>query len=439
MSYTYSLRNCCAALLNTPLAPYLVLSSSPRYPVLVNAHYATSARVHPDCFFQPQSSEQVGLGVSTLAEADDVSPECQFAIRGGGHAPWKGAAGAEGGVTIDLALMNATVYSPDNSSVTIMGGARSGDVYKTLQRYGVAVTGGRSDTVGVGGLIIGGGLSYFGNKYGLACNNVVLSNGQTITASHTSYPDLFRALKGGGNSLGIVTNVELRAFKQGPLWGGLIVHGTADLSQQNSALVYLTSNLTNDPHAPASPNIPHTFSALRSTDIYDLMMETVPPPGKKAFFLTLTFGNDARLLERLCNFHNESVDAVTPLVESDDWNFITFLQPFPAVLANASAKKVKVLGLDHILYLLFLAWQSPSDDALFHEIGYNLIGKPKAYSEEIGAGSDFVYMNYARREQNLLSGYGEENFQHLVAMVEKYDPIGVFQTQCPGGWKMSAA
>jgi FAD/FMN-containing dehydrogenase len=54
-----------------------------------------------------------------------------------------------------------------------MGGAKWGDVYKTLQPYGVAVTGGRSDTVGVGGFIIGGGLSYFGNKYGLACDNVL--------------------------------------------------------------------------------------------------------------------------------------------------------------------------------------------------------------------------------------------------------------------------
>jgi hypothetical protein len=37
-----------------------------------------------------------------------------------------------------------------------MGGAKWGDVYRALQPYKIAVTGGRADTVGVAGLIIGG-------------------------------------------------------------------------------------------------------------------------------------------------------------------------------------------------------------------------------------------------------------------------------------------
>jgi hypothetical protein len=68
-----------------------------------------------------------------------------------------------------------------------------------------------------------------------------------------------------------------------------------------------------------------------------------------------------------------------------------------------------------------------------------LIGTLKAYSEEVGAGSDYIYMNYAGRDQSLLQGYGEENLRHLRAMTTKYDPAGVFQRQCPGGWKVSSA
>jgi hypothetical protein len=48
-------------------------------------------------------------------------------------------------------------------------------------------------------------------------------------------------------------------------------------------------------------------------------------------------------------------------------------------------------------------------------------------------------MNYAGPGQDPLSGYGEENFRYLAAMAKKYDPTGVFQTQCPGGWKVSGA
>jgi hypothetical protein len=58
---------------------------------------------------------------------------------------------------------------------------------------------------------------------------------------------------------------------------------------------------------------------------------------------------------------------------------------------------------------------------------------------EIGAGSDYIYMNYAGQDQNPLRGYGEENLQHLKAIARKYDSTGVFQTRCPGGWKVSSA
>jgi FAD/FMN-containing dehydrogenase len=87
--------------------------------------------------------------------------------------PWKNAAGAEGGITIDIALLNGTVYDDETSTASIMGGTKWGDVYKALKPLGVAVPGGRADTVGVGGLLIGGGLSYFANHYGLACDNVL--------------------------------------------------------------------------------------------------------------------------------------------------------------------------------------------------------------------------------------------------------------------------
>jgi hypothetical protein len=55
-----------------------------------------------------------------------------------------------------MSLMNSITYTPRMRSVRIMGGAKWGDVYRALQPYRIAVTGGRADTVGVAGLIIGG-------------------------------------------------------------------------------------------------------------------------------------------------------------------------------------------------------------------------------------------------------------------------------------------
>lgn len=94
--------------------------------------------------------------MSILTRVDDGSQQCQFAVRSGGHTPWAGAASSPDGVTIDLSLMNSTVYHSENTTASIDAGARWGSVYKALRPYGVAVTGGRSDSVGVGGLTTGG-------------------------------------------------------------------------------------------------------------------------------------------------------------------------------------------------------------------------------------------------------------------------------------------
>jgi len=39
-----------------------------------------------------------------------------------------------------------------------------------------------------------------------------------VNATQTSYPDLWKALKGGSNNFGVVTAFEATAFKQGKLW-----------------------------------------------------------------------------------------------------------------------------------------------------------------------------------------------------------------------------
>lgn len=61
--------------------------------------------------------------------------------------------------------------------------------------------------VGVGGLLLGGGLSFLSAQYGFACDNVVnyeivLANSTIVNANAENNTDLFWALKGGGNQFG---------------------------------------------------------------------------------------------------------------------------------------------------------------------------------------------------------------------------------------------
>jgi FAD/FMN-containing dehydrogenase len=55
----------------------------------------------------------------------------------------------------------------------------------------------------------------------VASYEVVTASGIIIiTASPTSYPDLYWALRGGDSNFGIVTNFKLDAFPLGRMWGG---------------------------------------------------------------------------------------------------------------------------------------------------------------------------------------------------------------------------
>jgi hypothetical protein len=66
-----------------------------------------------------------------------------------------------------------------------------------------------------------------------------------------------------------------------------------------------------------------------------------------------------------------------------------------------------------------------------------LIHNLEDYARSLEQDSDFLYLNYADGWQDPISGYGSDNIEQLRAAAEKYDPNGVFQTQVPGGFKIS--
>ena len=81
-------------------------------------------------------------------------------------------------------------------------------------------------TVGVAGLILGGGFGSFSKAYGTAAASlleaeVVTADGDVKIANACSNPDLFWALKGGGGGFGVVTRVTLRTHALPEFLGGV--------------------------------------------------------------------------------------------------------------------------------------------------------------------------------------------------------------------------
>jgi FAD/FMN-containing dehydrogenase len=129
------------------------------------------------------------LDVSKAISIISHIPDCNFAIKGQTHAPAAGFANIIDGVTIDMTSLSAVSVNKDNSVASVGAGASWLDVYKYLDPLGVTVAGGRNGAVGVGGLTLGGGISYFAPRVGWTCDTVVnfeVRISVSIIASETS-------------------------------------------------------------------------------------------------------------------------------------------------------------------------------------------------------------------------------------------------------------
>lgn len=119
---------------------------------------AQQREVTPACVVQPRSAEDVALAVRILGEAHGGAEDdkCIFAIKGGGHGIFAGASSAPNGITIDLQYMDDVSVMKDHKTASLGPGIRWGDVYKALEPFGLTVAGGRDNSVGVGGFLLGG-------------------------------------------------------------------------------------------------------------------------------------------------------------------------------------------------------------------------------------------------------------------------------------------
>ena len=178
----------------------------------------------PELIMRCERSSDV---VAALAVAR--SERLPVSVYGGGHSV-TGSAVVDGGLCIDLRGLDQVHVDPTTRTARVGGGATWGVVDAATQEHGLAVTGGRVSTTGVGGLSLGSGSGWLERSYGFACDNllsaeVVTADGRVVTASNEMNPDLFWGLRGGGGNLGIVTEFTFSLHPVGPiLLGGMLMY-----------------------------------------------------------------------------------------------------------------------------------------------------------------------------------------------------------------------
>src|ERR1700722_11179692 len=161
----------------------------------------------------------------------------RLVVKGGGHS-YQGTSNAADSLLIWTRHMNAITThdafvgagcegrAEPQPAVSIEPGAIWGHAYNEVTtKGGRYVQGGGCTTVGVAGIILGGGFGSFSKAYGTAGASlieaeVVTADGEVRIANTCSNPDLFWALKGGGGGFGVVTRVTLRTHPLPDFFGG---------------------------------------------------------------------------------------------------------------------------------------------------------------------------------------------------------------------------
>jgi FAD/FMN-containing dehydrogenase len=192
----------------------LFVANTTQFDVESRAIWSDTCLLTPNCVFLPSSAADISKALPIIKAANS-----KFSVRAGGHMPVPGAQSVEPGVFISLSNLNQRTLNTKSGTASIGPGQTWIEVYDWLVPHGLAVNGGRYPTVGVGGVLTGGGIGYFASKQGWGCDNVVafeavLGDGTIAEVTEKGkYSDLFWALRGGHNNFAIITRFDVRYFK----------------------------------------------------------------------------------------------------------------------------------------------------------------------------------------------------------------------------------
>ena len=399
--------------------------------------------------------------IARCASTADVQAALAFAraeglpvaVRGGGHSA-AGLSATEGGVMIDLTMMNQIDVDPDARTARVGGGATWGQFDAATQVHGLASTGGVVSTTGIGGLTLGGGIGWLMRTYGLACDGlieaeVVTADGQVLIASADQHSDLLWGLRGGGGNFGVVTAFTFRLHPITEVLGGLLIHPaerTRDVlrfyreatDQAPDELTLFAALLSSPEGAPISALLPchigkpadaeRDLAPIRAFGpplvdqtarvpyaAQQVMLDEGFPAGLqvywKAHFLT---GLDDSVIDILVD-HFEGI--TSPL------SSIVIEQLGGAVARVGAAETAFTYRTAPYNLAVIARWTDPSEADRHIDWARGLFDALIPYSQG-------VYVNYlgtGDAPDRVRTAYGVDTYDRLAELKARYDPDNVFR------------
>ncbi|MBB4934780.1 FAD/FMN-containing dehydrogenase [Lipingzhangella halophila] len=382
----------------------------------------------------------------------------EIAVRGGGHSV-AGMGVTSGGLVVDLRRMNTVGVDPDAMTARVAGGATMSHLDRATEPFGLATTGGRVSTTGVGGFVLGGGTGWLDRKFGLACDNLVsaelvTADGALVRASADENPELFWALHGGGGNFGVATSLTLRLHPLPAvtaallLWdadaGPEVVRAFRSFMEQapdevGGGVLYLTGppeefvpeqlvgtltcaalvtyagggQTARDAMRPML-ELGHAGELIVEVPYAELQCMLDDPPGLRNYWSA----------EYLGEFPDEAVDLfcarASQMIVPSASQHVLFPQG-GAVSRSDTDYPVPWRRAPWCVHPFGL-WEDPADDERGRQWARDIRADMLPWST--GA----VYLNFIGNEgtERIVAGLGADNYRRLAAVKRRYDPDNVF-------------
>ncbi|KAK6526990.1 hypothetical protein TWF281_010187 [Arthrobotrys megalospora] len=453
-------------------------------------YWASQGIAAPGCVFTAKSTQDVSNAVKILHQY-----RCEYAIRSGGHNPIPGWSNTYGGVLLSTSDIKDVTYNAASNTVTFGAGCKWKDVYNTLDPLGVGTMGGRDNTVGTGGFLLGGGISYYSNSRGWAADHitayeVVYANGTIGTITASNYPGLFIAMKGAGSSFAIVTRFTQTTFPQPAYNAGFVFYPTISIPKVIKALYnYSTDGALAYPESHVIPaftsvgpdlvvtdvslgafcffyptalgyseaevfkpfmEIPSVIKTRRDrTGVNDISGEIAgySGPGKRQSFTDMAIVLDnPDIIQDIWDAYQDATETYRLLIAGYTASLIFYPLTSKFVSEGQVDGKKNSMGLEDtpagqagttiMIISINLTWLLQAQDGLAALCVGKAFARLKQLAQQRGVYHPFQYMNYANGTQDVLSGYGTVSGDRLRQVKLDVDPTNDFGTLVKGRYKV---
>lgn len=437
------------------------------------SHYysAQQSELSPTCKFFPKHTRDISQALSDVLWPNNVS----IAISSGGQSSKKGGSNIDNGITIDLSKLNSTSLEDHNQVVVLGAGARWKDVYAKLAKRNLTVPGDRDGEVGVGGHVLGGGISWFANEVGWTCDSVlefevVTPQGQVLWASRHANEDIFFALKGSLGAFGIVTKIKLPTLPDREAYGGSIDYAAEQVPSLFNALQRLADSANrypsqagclssewieskrvftyradlmnvdgnkNNPALAAFEDILHSSSTINGVPISstNLGFSDSNAKGLRRAKFTLT----SKCIPSAMQQMHDLVQEFAPKVKFDQKGFLSVTyQPLtiPHLQAQAQSNTFDLSYVRGPLLLISVefSWGESSRDEHIEGSAKHLKQAMEAQLKASKSYHAFVYPSYAAKDQDPFASLTSYTKGYLKAIKNRYDPDDMWGRHVPGLW-----